>query len=272
METKHWVAAGVLVTLTLAESYAPFFAQLRSPRDRVQHDFRNLALGAINALLGSLAIAAVFFQLDQWAETRQFGLLRQFVLPDWAGFVLAILLLDFWTYWWHRISHVVPFLWRFHRTHHSDPAMDASTGVRFHTGEILLSWLLRIVVIPLAGVSLVQLAAYEAVLLPIVLFQHSNLRLPRWLDFGLLALVVTPAMHRVHHSHLVTETNSNYGSLLPWWDWLFGSLRLRSDVENIVFGLDEFQDEQWHTMGGLLRTPLRDLDDATENAEPGRRS
>ena len=267
MQTKHWIAASVLVVLWLAETYRPFFGQLRNWRERLRHDFFNLLLGAFNAVLGGLAIVYVFTQLDAWTETQQLGLLRQILLPNWLAMVLAVVLLDFWTYWWHRLNHALPFLWRFHRTHHSDPAMDASTGVRFHLGEIFLSWTARLAVLPLLGVSLVQLATYEALLLPVVLFHHSNLRLPRWLDFGLLVVMVTPAMHRVHHSRELVETNSNYGSLLPWWDWLFGSLRLRRDVENIRYGLDEFADRRWQTFGGMMRTPLRGLDGTTEDTE-----
>lgn len=267
METKHWVSVTVLVILWLAESYRPFFANFTDTRERLRHDVRNLAWGAVNAALGAAALALAFVQLDAWSEKQQQGILRQFALPDWLALVLAVVLLDFWTYWWHRLNHALPFLWRFHRTHHSDVAMDVSSGVRFHTSEIFFSWVMRLAVLPALGVSLVQLATYEALLLPVVLFHHSNLKLPRWLDFGLLAIVVTPAMHRVHHSREVTETNSNYGSLLPWWDWLFGSLRLRRDVENITYGLDEFGDPRWQTLRGMLRTPLGDAGLATETSE-----
>ncbi len=256
METKHWVAAAVLIVLWLAETFLPFFLQLRSADQRIRHDLRNLALGAINAALGAVARAAVFVGLDVWAESNQIGLLRQWDLKGPLAVLLAVVFLDIWTYWWHRLNHIVPFLWRFHRTHHSDPAMDATTAVRFHTGEILMSWIARAAVVPLLGVSIVQLAFYESLLLPVVLFHHSNLRLPRWLDLGLLAIVVTPAMHRVHHSRLVEEANSNYGSLLPWWDVVFRSLRLRPDVQNITYGVDEFADARWQTLGGMLRTPL----------------
>jgi len=253
METKYWVAAAVLIVLWLAETFLPFFLQLRSADQRIRHDLRNLALGAINA---AVARAAVFVGLDVWAESNQIGLLRQWDLGGPLAVLLAVGFLDIWTYWWHRLNHIVPFLWRFHRTHHSDLAMDATTAVRFHTGEILMSWIARAAVVPLLGVSIVQLVFYESLLLPVVFFHHSNLRLPRWLDLGLLAIVVTPAMHRVHHSRLIEEANSNYSSLLPWWDVVFRSLRLRPDVQNITYGVDEFADARWQTLGGMLRTPL----------------
>lgn len=263
MEIKHTVAAAALILLWLAETYFPFFLQLQSFRERLRHDARNFLFGVINALLAALVVAFLFVHLDVWTTANQFGLLRQFTLSPWLAVCLAILLLDFWTYWWHRLNHAVPFLWRFHRVHHSDPTMDVSTGVRFHTGELLLSWFARLAVVPLLGVSLVQLALYESLLLPIVLFHHSNLRLPRWLDYGLLALVVTPAMHRVHHSRVPQETNSNYSSLLPYWDLLFRSLRLRKDNAQIDYGLTKFDDPRWQTVSGMAVTPLAE-DDAAQ--------
>lgn len=256
MQTKHWIAFGVLIALWLAETWWPFFTRQNANwSERLRHDARNLLWGAINAAL-AVTVLTVFTQIELRAEANQFGLLRQFHLPAWLTIVAAVILLDFWTYWWHRLNHIVPFLWRFHRMHHTDTAMDTSTGVRFHTGEIALSWMARLAVVPLLGVNLVQLATYESLLLPVVLFHHSNLRLPRWLDFGLLSIMVTPLMHRVHHSQEKIETNSNYGSLLPWWDMLFGSFQLRQDPENIRYGVEEFASPDWQTLGGMARTPL----------------
>jgi sterol desaturase/sphingolipid hydroxylase (fatty acid hydroxylase superfamily) len=176
---------------------------------------------------------------------------------SWIEVTLAFVLLDFWMYVWHRANHRVPFLWRFHRMHHSDPQMDASTGARFHPGEILLGGLAGLVVIPVLGIALWQLVIYEAVLFCVVLLHHSNLRLPTWLDHGLLVLVVTPAMHRVHHSRLHAERDSNYGSVLPYWDLLLGSFRLRTDARTIEIGLDGFDDPRLQGFTGLLRTPFR---------------
>jgi sterol desaturase/sphingolipid hydroxylase (fatty acid hydroxylase superfamily) len=141
--------------------------------------------------------------------------------------------------------------------HHSDRQLDATTSIRFHPGEIFLSGIARLAVIPLLGMELWQLLLYEAVLLPVILFHHSNMRLPLWLDHGLLALIVTPAMHRVHHSRWKQETDSNYGSVFPYWDRLLGSFRLRQDARAIQLGLDEFQEPEWHSIKGMLKTPLR---------------
>ncbi len=201
------------------------------------------------ALLGTL-LAVVEVSFKQW------GLLRWLALPTIATTLAALLVLDLWMYVWHRLNHAVPLLWRFHRMHHSDPAMDASTGLRFHTGEILLSGLARAGLLPIIGLSLWQTALYDAILLPVVLFHHSNVRFPRWLDNGLTLCVVTPAMHRVHHSRWRPETNSNFASVLPIWDRLFRSFRLRDDARTIHLGLAEFDDNQWQTLVGMLRTPF----------------
>jgi sterol desaturase/sphingolipid hydroxylase (fatty acid hydroxylase superfamily) len=230
--------------------------QQNSPRQRLRHDARNLTWGLINTLLTAYGLAGLLVALVNWAGTQHIGLLRQLAWAPWLETCLAVVLMDLWTYGWHRLNHTVPLLWRFHRMHHSDTAMNVSTAARFHPGEIMLSRVAWLVVVPLWGVTLTQLALYQICLTPVVLLHHSNLRLPRWLDRGLTAVLVSPAMHRVHHSRLPTETHSNYGALLPWWDWLFGSFRWRHDTENIEIGLDAFADPKWQTLSGMARTPL----------------
>jgi sterol desaturase/sphingolipid hydroxylase (fatty acid hydroxylase superfamily) len=159
-------------------------------------------------------------------------------------------------YWWHRMNHRVPFLWRFHRVHHADARMDVSTALRFHPGEIVLSAALRLVVTAAIGAELWQMALYEAIATPIVAFHHSNINLPRRVDDALRWLLVTPWMHWVHHSRLRAETNSNYASVLSVWDRIFGSYRLRPDPDAIEFGLVEFPEtERNERVVGMLRMP-----------------
>jgi sterol desaturase/sphingolipid hydroxylase (fatty acid hydroxylase superfamily) len=171
--------------------------------------------------------------------------------------VLAILLFDCWQYWWHRINHRVPFLWRFHAVHHADAAMDATSGVRFHTLEIALSFAVRLLVLPLIGVTVPQLLLYEAMTLPIILFHHSNIRLPYRVDLALRWLIVTPWMHWVHHSRWQPETDSNYSSFLSVWDRIFGSFRLRERPQEIVQGLDGWEEREWRSLPGMLLAPFR---------------
>ena len=272
IEPKTIIAGIFLVLLWAGEGLLPFYPEFpKGMRQRVGHDARNLALGAGNALLMAVLFGAVFVAVEVWAEDRSVGLLRILDAPGWLTLGLAILFFDLWMYLWHRANHRIPFLWRFHRMHHSDPAMDVSTGLRFHPGEMVLSSMARLAVLPLLGMSLWHLAIYEALLLPVILFHHSNLRIPRWMDHGLLAVIVTPAMHRVHHSRWQPETDSNYGSILPWWDMIFRSLRLREDARTIQLGLEGFDEDRWQTLGGMLRTPLggpgSDPADETRNGE-----
>ncbi len=254
-EPKTIVAAVTLAALWLAEHRFPFFVESwPNRRERFRHDAKNLGIGIMNSIL-SIALLGTLLAVVE-VSSEQWGLLRLLAMPAIATTIAALLILDLWMYVWHRLNHAIPLLWRFHRMHHSDPAMDASTGVRFHTGEIMMSGLARAALLPIIGLSLWQMALYESILLPVVLFHHSNVRLPRWLDYGLTVCVVTPAMHRVHHSRWRPEANSNFASVLPIWDRLFRSFRLRDDARTIHLGLAEFDDHHWQTLAGMLRTPL----------------
>jgi sterol desaturase/sphingolipid hydroxylase (fatty acid hydroxylase superfamily) len=258
---KPLAIAICIVLLWVAESAFPHLSEFASTAARWRHAARNLALALLNwgvALAGVAALVA-------WSASHEFGLFHSLNLPEPATTILALLCFDAWMYFWHRLNHVVPFLWRFHRTHHSDPAMDVSSGLRFHPGEIVLSGLARALVLPLLGISIEQLLVYETVLLPVVLFHHSNLALPQRLDEPISRLIVTPWMHWVHHSRIREETNSNYGSVLSIWDRLFGSYRFRADSNAIVFGLDEFAEPADQTVTGMLRTPLNK---ASQSAPP----
>jgi sterol desaturase/sphingolipid hydroxylase (fatty acid hydroxylase superfamily) len=262
-EPKTIAAAVALALLWSGEAWAPHFEHFRGGlRDRLRHDARNFAFGIVNAVIAGLLFGGAAAAVAGWAEAEGVGLLRLLVLPAWAEAAVAFIVFDFWVYLWHRANHAIPFLWRFHRMHHSDRELDASTGLRFHTGEICLSAVLRLAILPLLGMTPWQLVLYEAVFLPVVLLHHSNVSLPRWIDRGLLALVVTPAMHRVHHSRIREETDSNYGSVFPWWDRLLGTFRLRDDPRTIPLGLDELDGPEWQGLRGMLSTP----------AAPGRRT
>jgi sterol desaturase/sphingolipid hydroxylase (fatty acid hydroxylase superfamily) len=139
--------------------------------------------------------------------------------------------------------------------HHSDNRLDASSAVRFHLGEVLLSVLLRLAVIALLGLTVRQVLLYELILLPVILLHHANLALPRPLEALARWLVVTPDIHHVHHSRVPRETDSNYGSVLPWWDRVFRTFRMQSP-ENLRYGLEGWDDEERQTLRGLLSTPF----------------
>lgn len=259
------ISAVAVLTLVLAwESLVPFLTYFAgSIGERVRHGLNNLALGVINALLTGLGFVALWWTTAQWAEAHEFGLLNWLPLPGWALQAGAFLLFDAWMYGWHRLNHRVPFLWRFHRTHHSDPKMDVTTANRFHLGEIALSSVLRVPVIALLGLQLWELALYELVMFTVVQLHHANIAFPAWLDRALRVILVTPFMHKVHHSRWKPETDSNYSSLFSFWDRLFRSYRLRDDPRTLRFGLDEFNRPEDHTLAGLLATPLKQVQRAT---------
>ncbi len=234
------------------ESISPFFKY----RNRVRHATRNLAIGAINAVVLALMFAGATVVIAAAAMKHRIGLL--YVL-DFSGIFLVVIsfvLLDLWTYWWHRFNHAVPLLWRFHRLHHSDPDVDVTTATRFHACEILFSSILRLAVIPIVGVPIETIVLFDLIQLPIISFHHANVSLPAEADRTIRYFVVTPFMHKLHHSRVKTETDSNFSSILSVWDRLFGSYLETRNPSAIRFGLEGFDLEERQSFRGLLRTPL----------------
>lgn len=249
------IAAGVILeVLWTLEAVIPF---LPDRRDRLKHSARNITIGAFNAAVLAVLYAPVLFRLTDWTSNNNFGLLHLFDLPVWASIILAILLQDAWMYAWHRANHRFSFLWRFHKVHHSDPNMDASTALRFHTGEILISAVLRLGVIALLGLSLWQILLYDLLIIPVILFHHSNVRFPEKLDKPFRTVFASPAMHRIHHSPERIETDSNYSTIFSFWDRLALSFRLREDVVEVNYGLDEFTETDTERFSVLAMMPFQ---------------
>lgn len=251
--TRPALAALALALLWIGESLAPMF--LGRTR-RAAHAIRNLALAALNASLLALVFAGATLGVSEWAKDSGVGLLRLVELPFWLHAGLALILLDLWQYLWHRLNHAVPALWRLHAVHHGDPDLDASSGVRFHVGEIALSGAARLAVLPALGATIEHLALYEFIVTPIVLFHHGNIRVPGRLDRLLRGMIVTPRMHWVHHSSFRPETDSNFASGLSLWDRLFGTFRLRDDPRTINLGLEGFDGRRSRTLIGMLASPF----------------
>jgi len=256
-ENKVTISLALLVLLLAWETIDPFFKQLTTIKDRSWHGIKNLALQALNALMIILVFIALWAWAAELSKTTGFGLLHLLELNTFVELLLALILFDVWTYWWHRMSHRIPFLWRFHRVHHSDNKMDVTSANRFHIGEILISSLLRIVVIFLIGAELSHIAIYEALMFPVVQFHHANIALPIWLDSFLRLFIPTPAMHKVHHSRVPVETDSNYSSMLSIWDRVFGSFRLQENQEGIKLGLKGYDTEEKQSLLGMLKEPFQ---------------
>lgn len=211
-----------------------------------------LAFGASAALVQPVAMA-----LLGWSAERRFGLVPALPLPAPAGVALAFLLMDLSFYYWHRVNHSIPFLWRFHNVHHADPDLDVSTSFRFHFGEVALSALFRAVQIAVIGVSGWTYAAYELIFQLNTMFHHSNVRLPIRLERLLNLVLVTPRMHGIHHSQVRPETNSNYSVVFSWWDRLHRTVRLNVPQSRIEIGVPGYSRPEDNGLRAALTLPFR---------------
>ena len=235
------------------ESAAPFFEQRR----RGLHAGRNLTVAAVNIPLVGLCCAGATVAAAEFTASAEVGLLNLFEATPVIALVGSFVALDLWTYWWHRANHRIPALWRFHRVHHSDPSLDVTTAVRFHTGELLISAGLRLLLIPLLGLPLSALVVYDGVVLAATQFHHANVSLADAADSGLRRVIVSPNMHKLHHSRIQSETDSNYATVFSGWDRLFGTYRERADYRTIEFGITGLEDAGSQSLRGMALTPFR---------------
>jgi sterol desaturase/sphingolipid hydroxylase (fatty acid hydroxylase superfamily) len=247
---------GVFALMALWEAAAPRRERLYPRRVRW---VANLGLVVLDSVVLRLAfpMAAVAFAMV--AAERGWGLLNAFARSDWVAMVIAVVALDFAIYLQHVMFHAVPALWRLHRVHHADPDYDVTTGARFHPIEIVLSMLIKFAVIAVLGAPAAAVLVFEVLLNATAMFNHANLRLPAGVDRVLRRFVVTPDMHRVHHSMEVFEANSNFGFNLPWWDRLFGTYReqTRLPQERMAIGVEGLTgDPRCVRLTGLLALPF----------------
>jgi sterol desaturase/sphingolipid hydroxylase (fatty acid hydroxylase superfamily) len=250
---------GLFAAFALWEAMAP-----RRPRQlgRWRRWPSNIGIVFLNTALLRLAFPVTAVSYALLGEQRGWGLLNTLDLPHWLAVVIAVLLLDLAIYLQHVLFHAVPALWRLHRMHHADLEIDVTTGARFHTIEIVASMAIKIAVISALGPPAVAVLIFEILLNGTSMFNHSNIRLPAALDRVLRLLVVTPDMHRVHHSILRHETNSNFGFNFPWWDRLFGTYRAQPKAghEAMTIGIEQFRDPREQRLDRMLSQPFRDDD------------
>lgn len=225
---------------------------------RLPRWFHNLSLMALSNLLLRLILPLMALDAAALVQRRGWGLLQWIEWPFWAETTASFFLLDLLIYFQHIASHKIPLFWRLHRVHHSDLNLDATSGVRFHPVEILLSMLLKIGAVLLLGAPPQAVLLFEIVLNGTALFNHADIRLPGRLDAVLRLLVVTPDMHRVHHSVDPTETDSNYGFNMPWWDRLFGTYRAQPKLghDGMTLGLSQYPAGLRQSLGWLLALPF----------------
>ena len=256
--------ATLRLTVFLAVLAAMAAWELAAPRRRqeIPRLFRwtnNLALVVIDTVLVRLAFPVAAVGVALVMEERGWGLLNFWALPVWLEVVLSVLVLDLAIYLQHVMFHAVPALWRLHRMHHADLEFDVTTGLRFHPVEILLSMVVKLAVVAALGPPAIAVLIFEVLLNATALFNHSNVRLPVGIDRVLRLVVVTPDMHRVHHSILPRETNSNFGFNLPWWDRLLGTYRAqpRDGHEGMTIGIEQFRTPRELWLDRMLVQPLR---------------
>ena len=218
----------------------------------------NLGIVVLNGLMVRLLFPVGVVGVALWAGEQGWGLLNMASLPAWLTVLIAVILLDLIIYLQHLLFHAVPLLWRLHMVHHADRDIDVTTGLRFHPIEIFLSMLIKISVVVILGVPAEAVLIFEAILNGMAMFNHSNIRLPAALDRFIRMLFVTPDMHRVHHSVIKRETNSNYGFNLSIWDRLFGTYIAQPEKGHVdmTIGLNQFQSQPTGRLLWMLCLPF----------------
>ncbi len=250
------VFLGVFALVALAEAVFPRRARSQSRWARWPH---NVGIVVVNTVVLRVVFPMAAVGMALYAEARGWGLLNILDLPYAVAIVVSVLLLDLTIYLQHVMVHAVPMFWRLHRMHHADLDFDVTTGARFHPLEILLSMIVKLAVVAALGPPALAVLVFEVLLNATAMFNHGNLRLPAGLDRVLRLLVVTPDMHRVHHSIVVEETNSNFGFNLPWWDRLFGTYRAQPAAghEAMTIGIEQFRDPSDQRLDRLLTQPFK---------------
>lgn len=239
--------------------------ELASPRrqpllNRTQRWPHNLALLLVDVIAIRVLVPGAAIAVAMMGEANGWGLLNAMTLPTWFALPLAVALLDLAIYFQHVTFHAVPVLWRLHRVHHADLDFDLTTGTRFHPLEILISAVVKCAAVAAIGAPAVAVLVFEMLLNATAMFNHGNVRIPDGIDRWLRRLVVTPDMHRVHHSINYNESSSNFGFNAPWWDRLFGTYRAQPAAghDGMVIGIDAFRSPEDLRIDRLLIQPWRD--------------
>ena len=258
-------AVGGLTVWLLLEAWRPFRVPVQS---RLTRYTINLSIAGVNALLLSLLLGSFLLTWSHQVMMAHTGLLNLLGLNGMANVVGSVIVLDLVFYGVHRANHAIPVLWRFHRAHHSDLDLDVTTAFRFHPGEVLISALIKLPAIWALGVSPLGLVSFEIGLLAAAQFQHSNVRAPEPYETMMRRVLVTPNMHRIHHSIVRGEHNSNFSTIFSVWDRLLGTYYMKVRQEDIRIGLLEYQDQRAVSLPRVVWMPLAGRCSGTEPAGP----
>jgi sterol desaturase/sphingolipid hydroxylase (fatty acid hydroxylase superfamily) len=259
-ELPGWLSGallgGTVASLLVLERGRPLRPRHEPPESKWAHDLRNLAMAALSAATIRALERPVVAPLAERVHARRLGLLKRWRLPAWLEVALGVVLLDYTLYVWHVLTHRLPFLWRFHRVHHADLDLEASTAVRFHCAEMALSVPWRAAQVRLLGIAPLALSAWQTATLLAILFHHSNVRLPLAFERRLCRLFMTPRMHGIHHSTVRAETDSNWSTILAWPDYLHRTQRLDVPQDELEIGVPELRAVDELRLGALVRMPF----------------
>jgi sterol desaturase/sphingolipid hydroxylase (fatty acid hydroxylase superfamily) len=246
---------GTLVVMSVMEVLTP---RRKLTTSKSVRWFSNLGIVLISTVTLRLIFPLLAIDLSLIAQEKQWGLLNNYNMPGWLEVITGVLILDLIIYLQHLMVHTVPALWKFHMMHHADLDFDLTTGLRFHPVEIYLSMGIKMAAVAAFGPSPLAVLIFEIALNATAMFNHGNVRLPQGLDSVLRFFIVTPDMHRVHHSVIIRETNSNFGFNFPWWDRLFGTYRAQPAAghEGMTIGLSQFRDPKRLTLLWMLALPF----------------
>jgi sterol desaturase/sphingolipid hydroxylase (fatty acid hydroxylase superfamily) len=249
-----FIAVAIFALLFVVER---FFPLRRATRTLMARLFVNVAISAITFIAAVGLLQPAVRSMLHWSADKLFGFVHLIALPPPFGVVLSFLLMDLTFYYWHLANHRVPFLWRFHNVHHTDPDLDVSTAFRFHFGEITLSIIFSLLQVAFIGPSIWAFAVYQLVFQAEVLFHHSNVRMPIGVERLLNKVLVTPRMHGIHHSEVRRENNSNFGTVFPWWDRLHRTLGVNIPQEEVVVGIPAYTLREDNNVWNALLMPFR---------------
>lgn len=245
-----WVIEGVIPRKRFSQKHNKY-------RHAGTNLFFTLTTAAVN-----LAFAFLIIKASMWTAREEFGLLYSLSLPLWLHALLAVLMMDFiGAYLVHLIQHKVAWMWHFHKIHHTDKEVDATTALRHHPVESVFRVGALFIAIVAMGIPVWMVMLYQSLSAFMSQFNHANIHLPHWLDKTLSWIIVSPDMHKVHHSRYQPETDSNYANIFSIWDRLFGTFVTVKDTTSLRYGLDEYQDARYSQIGPLLKAPFEEVPD-----------
>ncbi len=266
----NYILIGLMVLFYSMEHLLP--VQFKFNR-RPQHLAHSLVLGVIFVIVSFFWATVTVFSIN-WFNENEIGLFHLLTMPAWLKLVLSVMLFDLVTYWFHRMAHRLPLVWRFHRVHHSDTNMDASTNFRSHPIEFIF-WFgpSNIIAAAIFGLSNLSLGLYFLIVTPLFFLEHTNLKFPTWIDRTIGLVFTTPNMHKVHHEQDQYYTDSNFADIFILWDRIFGTFKYKPPSQ-ISFGLKEFDEDQKQTFWYLLKSPFINMSRvssaALHNQKPAR--